>query len=191
MAEFPRDPLLQPLRVTALPQQIVIVVALEHQRVETIQHLLHVHRQRTGVGQEPQAVRAVAEYKLRRFARVVRHRIRLDLDITHRKPLVTIENAHGIDLRETFCRRLRTTVGNPHRDIEFSGKARSAADVIVVLVRDQNRVQGISGNAAAGQPRHRIAEGKSAVGKNSRCADFNQQAIAFAAAAQRCEAHHW
>ena len=190
MAELAGDALLELLRITASQQHIEIVIAFEHQRIDAAQHRLHMRGQRAGVGQQSKPHGAVAEYELRRFARIVRHGIRLDFNGANGKTAVTIENLDRANSGKTTGGSLQRAVGQPHRHVELAREACRAADMIVMLVGNQDGVDRGGIYIATRKTRKGIAQGKPAVGKNARPVDFNQQAVAFAAAAQRCEAHH-
>ena len=146
--------------------------------------------QRPGVGEQSKTHGAVAEYELRRFTRIVRNGIRLDFNGANRKTAVTIENLDRVNSGKTTGRSLQRAVSQPHRNVELARQARRAADMIVVLVGNQDGVDRGGVYIATGKTREGIAQGKPAVDENARPLNFNQQAIAIATAAQRCEAHH-
>jgi hypothetical protein len=69
------------------------------------------------------------------------------------------------------------------------GECRNAADMIRVLVSDENRGQVAGHEAAPREPRCGIADGETAVDQDPGRAGFDDEAVAFAAATQGGEAH--
>src|SRR5207237_5913115 len=65
----------------------------------------------------------------------------------------------------------------------------NAADVIVVLVRDDDGGKRLGLDADPREPRGRIANAETAVDQNASGTSFDNEPVAFAAAADRREAH--
>ena len=68
-------------RIRPVHEQREIVVALEDERIDTREHALDVRRRRTGIGEQPEPAVPVAEKELRGLARIVRHRIGMNLEV--------------------------------------------------------------------------------------------------------------
>src|SRR4029079_319980 len=68
-------------------------------------------------------------------------------------------------------------------------QSRNSADVIVVLVRYDDRGEIFGAHAKTGQASRRICEAESAIQKNARAARLHQQGIALTAAAEGSKAH--
>ena len=67
--------------IRPIHEQIEIVIALEHQRIDSRQHVLDVRSRVTGIGEQAEAAIAIAEDELRRFARVMRYWKRMNLEL--------------------------------------------------------------------------------------------------------------
>src|SRR5687768_1988886 len=81
VAETPRDTALQRGRIRPLHEQVDVVVAFEHQRIDSREHPLNMRSGFTGVGEQAEAPVSIAEYELRRLAGVVRHGIRMHFEV--------------------------------------------------------------------------------------------------------------
>ena len=171
MAEAPGDPLLQRARIVASREQVEVVVALEHQRVAAGQARLDVRRRHADVGQHAEPARAVADDELHRLARVVRHRERPDLERRRSRTRrgcrsrrrASMPSKRAADRRQRAERR-------PDRDPVARRERRHAADVIGVLVGDEDRGQRVRGEAerARGAPRCRARRSRSRSGRACR-----------------------
>ncbi len=185
----PRDPLLQRIRIVAVLEHLEIVVAFEHQRVAAGQARLDVGRGHAEVGQHAEAPRAVADDVLHRLARVVRNGYRLDLQRVDREPVVAVE---AVDVRhalEALRDRGQRAERGPDRNAVPRRERRNTADMIGVLVRDEDRGERRRLEPEPGEASRRAPNAEAAVDQDARAARLDDEAVAFAAAAQGGEAH--
>ena len=124
-----------------------------------------------------------AEHELRGLACIMRHGIRLNRNGADGKTLVAIKYLHG-DIRELVTRSLQGAIRQPHRHAKLACKAARATHVIVVFVSNQHGTYRRGFNAAALDTGYGLLQRKSAIGENSSGTGFDDQAVAFAAAAQ-------
>ena len=172
------------------------MIALEHQRLQARQRADHVRRAVPQVGQHPQPHAAIVDHVLHRFARIVRHRYRLDQQAGAFKGRVRIDDAQqGAALIEPrrAGHRAQRAMSQMHGDAVRTRQPEYAADVVAVLVRYQDRIELLGCAAGAVQPALDLAAAEAAIDHQPRgartVAAFDQQGIALAAAAQAGEAH--
>src|SRR5882672_12576167 len=80
-------------------------------------------------------------------------------------------------------------MGEPNRNGMAARQPRDTADMVFVLVGDDDGRQIFGGEAKAAETGGRLAEPESTVEQNPGGTGFDDQGIAPTAAAQRCEAH--
>ncbi len=178
------NPLLQMLRIAAAQQQIAVVIAFDDQPVESRQHGFDMRGGCAGIGQHTKARHAVAKHKLRRFACVMRHRVGKNFDVTHRKRRVTVDDDHFRECAAGGNHRRMGAMGEINRDPEFTGKPRHAADMVIVLVGHEYRIQCVRLQPQPGQPAHRFSGTETTIQQHPCMAGFDHQRIALTAAAQ-------
>ncbi len=186
--EAPGDALLERSRIAPALEHRDIVIAFEHQRVAPRQARLHVRRRHTEIGQNPQPMRTVADHILHRLARVVRNGDGPDFERADREGVVAVE---AIDVRhplETLGHLAERPECRPYRGCVARGKRRHPADVVRMLMGDEDRSQIVGGQAAPGEPLFGIANAETAVDQDPGRAGLDDEAIACAAAAERSEA---
>src|SRR5260370_21880108 len=142
-----------------------------------------------GIGELVERARAVAEYVLRRLTRIVRRRKRFDLKVPDDKAAVIVDYIQIADAGKQRFESGQSPVGEPYRNRMAARQARNTADMVVVLVGDDDGRQIFGGKAKAAETAGRLAEPKSTVEQNPGGSGLNDQGIAPTAAAQRCEAH--
>ena len=139
MTELAGDAPLDRLRIVAVRQHLEIVVAFEHQCVAARQARLHVRGGDAEVGQHTQPPASIGAHELHRLASVVRHRKRMNLDRVDREAIMTVEAPHARKLGEALRDDRERSEGEPDGGAEASGERRDTADVVAVLMGDQNR----------------------------------------------------
>ena len=142
-------------------------------------------RRRADVGQYAQPAVAIAEDILHRLPRVVRDRKGKDLEIANGEGGVTIDH-DGLHptTGEGRGRGDERAVGEMDRDAIAAGETRDAADVIVMLVSDDDGGQALGLDAKPREAADRIVESEAAVEHDPRAAVFDDERVAAAAAAE-------
>src|SRR5579862_3666670 len=189
MPEPARDALLERHRVVTVLEHAEIVVAFEHERVAARKARLDVTRRHADVGQHAEPLRAIADDELDRLARIVRHRKWPHLHHADRKHVMAVEAEHPRQPGNALARHRQRPERAPYRDAEAACERSDAADVIGVLVRDDDRADRIGRHAEAPKAHDRVAHPEPAVDQDARITDFDDERVAFAAAAQGGEAH--
>ncbi len=69
------------------------------------------------------------------------------------------------------------------------GECGHASDVVRVLVRDENRSERGGGEPQSCEARHAVANAETAIDQDSGAGRLDDEAVALAATAERCEAH--
>src|SRR6185437_8459263 len=181
--------LLQRVRVRSIGEHAGIVVAFEDERVAARQARLDVRRADTEVGDHAEAPRAVADHELDRLARVVRHRKRAHLERADREYFVAVETeaAHGTD--EALAGRVDRAERRPYGNPVSCRERRDPANVVAMLVRDEDRCDRRGIDSKARETNARVAHAEAAVDQDRGAARLDDEAVALAAAAQRSEAH--
>jgi hypothetical protein len=181
------NPVLQRRRIRTFCKHGSIVIALEYQRLATGQHGLDMGRRSTAISQHPQTSDTVAKYKLRGLRCVMRHRKRLDAQVSDRKRCVAVNQD---------CPHVSAIVDSPvgavrqvHREAMPSSEAEYTAQVIVMFVGNENRKQIMRGQAETFKAAPCFGYAESAVEKNARRSRFDNEAIALASAAKRSKPH--
>src|SRR5438552_12312608 len=189
VSELARNPLLERKRVIAVGKQVEIVIALEHQRVAAGEARFDVRSGYAKIGQNAQPPVPVGADELHRLARVVRHGKGPDFYIANLEHIVAVETVYVRQDRETLRDHCQRAESEPYGCSEPRRERRDAADMIGMLVRDDDRGNGLGRDADPREPRDRVPDAEPAIDQHPRRADLDQQAIAFAAAAQRRETH--
>lgn len=186
MAETSRDALLERIGIVAARQHRGIVIAFQHQRIADGESFDDMRRRNADIGEHAEAHAAIAQGELRGFARIVRHRKRLDLEVADRERLMAVDDAH---IQAFFAAQAchRGAVRHEERNAETPRTRRRAADVVAVLVRDEDRIEAV--DARARQAARQLARAEAAIDqyRGARC--LHGDGIAAAAATQRCEAN--
>ena len=181
MAEGSGDSLLERMRIIAVRQQVEIMIAFENQRVTARKAPLDAARRRAKIGQHAQSPRAIGDDELHGLARVMRHRERMDLERADGEHVMAVETEHMVHLGEVSGDGHQRAECRPHRNAMTGRESGHTADVIGMLVGDENRRQRIGHEAKTRKPHRRVANAKAAVDHDAGAAA--SQAIAFAAAA--------
>jgi len=118
----------------------------------------------------------------------VRHRERIDLQPPDLERRVGIEALHPnpveLDPHGRPCTG-RDIDRNAHPCCETS----DAADVIVVLVRDEHGIDVFGGKSEPGETLDRLLECEAAIQHHARIPPLDDQRVAAAAASERCKSH--
>src|SRR4051794_34871981 len=138
MPETSRDAPLERLRVRPIHEQFEVVIAFEHESVDARQHALYMRCRVAGVGEKAQSQVSIAENELRRLARVVRHRIGMDLEIADNEWRVAVDQIHTRQHRAAWPKRNQRSVREIDRQIVTPRQTGNAATVIVMFVSDED-----------------------------------------------------
>lgn len=191
MAEASGDAALEVRRIVALTQHGLVIIAFEHQRVAAGQHPFDMGRCAAKIGRHAEAAPAIGKNELDGFGRVVGNGKGMDFEIADGERLVAVDE---FELRQFAapgqCRGERA-VRDPDGKLVAGGETDDAADVVAVLVGDDDAGEGFRLAAEAGQPEARFARAEAAIEQEPRRTGFDEQGIAAAAAAQRGEAHYF
>ena len=190
------DAALQPRRVRACSEQAGVMVALEQQRVAALQRLRHRSGRLAQIGQDADAVAAVAAGQLQWLGGVVRYREGLQRQRADDDGL-----AIARDPARGRVRKLGGGLGpgartGPDRDAVATLQGQHAADMVAVLMGHEQRVEVADHQAAPGQAGGKLARRQAAVDEQARRPrvaagrGLDQRGVAAAAAAQAGEAQH-
>ena len=177
MTESPPYPLLEPWGIITRCKHLRIVIAFQHKRIATIQGRFDMRGRATGIREHAQASPPVTEYELRRFLRVVRDRIRLDLDVFDHETLIT---AYDVDPRQQLERSLDVApcaVSQPYGDPQPARQSGNSANVITMLVCNHDCINGFRFKAQPLQANENFLQGKATVEQQSRIARLNHKAV--------------
>src|SRR5258708_21033616 len=143
----------------------------------------------TDIGKHAQPARAVAEYELGRFARIVRHRKRLHLQVVDRESFVIANHPDVGNIGEQRLEPGQRPGRKPDRNVGAARETDHAANGIVVLMRDDDGRDVFGNEPETGKPGHGSGKSKTAVEQQPRASRLDDQRIALTAAAQRSEPH--
>src|SRR6266446_10282235 len=163
VSEFARDALLQRKWIIAVGKQVEIVIALEHQRVAAREARLDVRRRYPEIGQNAQSPASVGADELHGLARVVRYGKGPDFDIPNLEHVVAVETVHARQGREALRDRFQRAESEPHRCSEPRRKRRHAADVVRMLMRDDDRGNALGRDADPRETCDRVPDAEAAV----------------------------
>jgi hypothetical protein len=99
----------------------------------------------TDIGEHAQPARAVAEYVLGRFARIVRHRKGLYIQVANRERFVVVDHPDLGHVGEQSLETSERSRGQPYGNAVAASEPGYAADVIIVLMGHDNGAE-IFGN---------------------------------------------
>ena len=183
MTKRARNPLLEPFRISTGPQKIEIVVALEHKSVASRKRRFDVRGRSTDICKYAQAECTVRNDVLHRLPSIVRHGVRVYLDVADR------ESGAAVDEVDAYCAGSVTLAGfyggapravrEPYRQAVLRGECEHAADVVVVLMGDDDRTDVGRRKAEAREPPRSFAWAETAVEKKPRTAHFGHQTVAL------------
>ena len=114
---------------------------------------------------------------------------RRDLERVDREPFVAVEAVHVRHALESRRHRGQRAERRPDRNAVARGERRHAADVVGVLVRDEDRGQRRRREPEPPEARRGVADAEAAIDQHARAARLDDEAVALAAAAQGREAH--
>jgi hypothetical protein len=160
------------------------VIALEDQRIAARQARLDVRRRRPDVGEDAQAARAVADHVLDGLARIVGNRDGLDLERADGEALVAVEAVDALHALEALADDSERSERRPDGNAVFGRERGNAADVVGVLVGDEYRVERRRRKTQPGEAPLRVANAEPAIDQDPGAPRVDDEAIAFAAAAQ-------
>ena len=150
----------------------------------SVEPLHHVRRDVAGVGEHAEAAARSRERVLARLARVVGHRIRLNVDAADRERSMRAQVLHARDRRQ----RARRARRHPYRRVVTFRERRDALRVIGMLVRDRIAVTSRGLPIDGLQTLLDDLARQAAVDHQQRRAELDERSIAAAAAAERDEA---
>lgn len=192
MAIQATDASLEELGIRRHGQHARVMIAFEQQGIAGLQTVQHIGRRMTEVGEDAELGRAVRAGQLKRFAGIVRHRERGDLQTTQGDVDAVprhMEPAFEVGLADCLVR----AAAHPDRNLVAARQRLRAADVVAVLVRDEDRVDVRQRKAAAGQSVGELTNAKPAIHEQAggyQAACLDQRGIAAAATAQTFKAQH-
>jgi hypothetical protein len=187
------DPLFhRPRPMSVALQQFFVVVSFNHERVH-VPKPFHDHLGGvTQVGDKPEAARSGIKREADGIDRVMRHRKRLHKDVANlelgagaKYPPVpmSIQGVVGAD----GLGRLRVRI-NRHR--EFATEHFQAANVIAVLVSEQNTVELFRHHAALLKPEHNLPRAQSAIDQNFAMIGRDERTVPGTAAPEHRQTEH-
>src|SRR5688572_28166353 len=115
------------------------------------------------VGQYAETHVSVPKYELDRFPRIMRHGEGLDLDVPDGDCGVAVDQVHVRERRAHPIECLERAVGKIDRETVAGGKARDAADMIVVLVGHDYRIEVFRSESAPAQSTDGFIEAETAI----------------------------
>lgn len=179
-------------RIRRLGQQLDVVVALQQEGVAPREMCQQVSGRMPKVGQNPQLGRTIGACKLQRLTGIVRNGKRRDLQAAEvygvsipRDPQQAAEVGRSDGLMGAFA--------HPHRNPVAQCKPERTADVIPVLMGDENRIDVFVGKAGFTETPGQLFEPESAIDKQAEriaAHSFNHRGVTAAAATQVFEAQH-
>ena len=115
----------------------------------------------------------------------MRHRERVDLNITDSKGLMAVD---GMDCGTALVRKksldgTHRPMRKPNSQTMFGGKFEHAAGVVIMLVRDQDAGKLLGFQPKSGETSCRISQAKTTVHHQSRGTHFNYQRVTGTATA--------
>ncbi len=182
------DPPLQRLGITPARQHVTIMIALQHEGITSIEHGNHMARNMSGIRKHTKANGTIAQHKLDRFPRIVRHRVGLHGEIAKVEGLVAIEQSNT-DFGSTVPRC--GTGSDCHQDlpIETTATRIGATNVVGMLVGNQDGMNIGDPDAEPFKPSFGFARSESCVDQDTGTTGLNQQAVSPATTAERRKAH--
>ena len=126
---------------------------------------------------------------MNRLSGVVRNGKGAHFDRVDCKMVMAVEPEHARQRGKTLGDGGQRAERQPDRRLVPCRECRHAADMIAVLVGDDDRGDAFRFNAQAGKARDRVADAEAAVDQHAGAAAFDQQAVALAAAAETRETH--
>src|SRR6185369_2899135 len=141
------------------------------------------------VGQNPQTMHRIGEHVLHRLARVVRNGKGLHLELTNDSRAVA---ADYTEVQSSIGLPSGTpgAVSHPEWKREFPGEAKSAPQVIAMLVSDKDAGQVSRLTPKSGKPGHGFPQPEAAIEHQAGVATLDQQRVTRTAAAERGETNH-
>ena len=100
--------------------------------------------------------------------------------IADREPIVAVEPVDLVHVCKALADDLKRAERQPHRNLVAGAERRNAADVIVVLMRHENRGQRFGLDAEPLETRSRVLDTEAAVDQHTRRAGFDDEPVAFA-----------
>ncbi len=166
------------------------MITLQQKRIEARQHTFYVRCGAANVGQNAYAQRAIAEYKLCRFAGVVGNGKGKHFDVADGEWTVAVNFAYEIGLQKPIGLAGKGAVGKPNGYTMFARKFADAANMIAVFVGDDDRGNISGSQTEPTQAQFRFRQAKSAVEHQPSFSGFDDQRITLATATERGEAQH-
>ena len=114
------------------------MIALEHQRVAGSENFNDVGGYRARIGEDTEAMPAIAEQILHGFARIVRNREGHHFEVADRKWRVTVDQAAFRQGGDSSRRGGMRAVGEIDGEPMATRKGENPANMVCVLMRDQS-----------------------------------------------------
>jgi hypothetical protein len=140
VAVAPADACTQRVRVARCRQQREVVVAFEQQRMAACSCASRWAVLEPASVSTPRPPRAVAEARLQRLLRVVRHRVGRDLQVAEVDRLAVAREAQQAVRQLRLADRAPGAAAHPQRNAMAAGECDRAADMVAVLVGHEQRV---------------------------------------------------
>ena len=179
--------LAQGWRIVGIRQHLEIVITLQNQGIATTKRLHQMRRGLPGVGQHAEPATSIAGDILHRLACVMRNGIRRQFQVAYRQPLSVAAKVEN-DVIAMFLHCLIGAEAEPDRNAMAACELEYAADMVLVLMGNDDTRQVSRAYAQSLQAPFRLADGESAIehdnGARRSRHGGNQQRITFAAASQ-------
>src|SRR5574343_646636 len=126
---------------------------------------------------------------LNRFPGIVRHRKRRNFQGANREGTMAIDDAQ-VEIRRIRPTPSQSAMGQPDRQAEFTGQTKNTADMVAMLMRDNDAGQVLHPPFEPLQTRLGFLEPEAAIEHQAGFARLDEQRITSAATAERGETNH-
>jgi hypothetical protein len=182
----------RPRPVRIVLQKFFVVVGLDHDRADFAQALDDHPRCIAEVGDEPETARAGVKREADRVDRVMRDQKRLHGDVANREfcagaknPPVTMSIQRALTLDCFGGERVAI-----NRNVKLAAENFEPADVVAMLVREENAVEPVGRYAALLKAQRYLPGAQSAIDKNFAVISRDKRAVPGTAAAEHGQAEH-
>lgn len=196
MAVSAPDPGLERSRIRPAGEHALIVIAFKHQAITRCQHRFDMLGRASQIGKDTQSYDTIGKNKLRRLPCIMRDGERRDLKVTDGKTRMMIDQPDPRSILRAGLRRHRTgsrqrAVRHPQRNLVLARQARGAADVIPMLMGNDDGVDFRWHDPEPFQPALDLANAETAIkqdaGDRPAGMRFDNQGITFATRTERGE----
>ncbi|PYJ11442.1 MAG: hypothetical protein DMF06_02705 [Verrucomicrobia bacterium] len=172
-------------------QKFFVVIRLDHERVDVAESLDHRLRGVTEIGDETESARAGVKRVADRIDRIMRNGKSLNRDIADGKvgtgpkqpPVAVFGQGPAADR----FRRERVAI---NRNPKFSAKHFKAANVVAMLVGEEDAIELVGSDPALGEAQDDLARTQATVDQETTMIGGNEGAVARASAAEHRQSEH-